>query len=610
MKNKITRRDFLNGTQIAIGASLLSPMSSVLGKPSTQEASSPAYYPPAKTGMRGSHNGSWETMHAFVEGDEWTASEVEEQYDLVVVGAGLSGLSAAHFYRKEYPNARILLLENHDDFGGHAKRNEFSINGETRIGYGGTEAIDTPSGYSEMAKDMLIEIGIDVDKFYEAFDGSVYSSLGLSKGILFDKKQFGEQKLVSGYKAPWEEFAANAPFNEQARKDFIRIQTETRDYLPGMSMEDKFEKMRRVGYETFLRDWAKVDEQVIAMYQHWGMSFWGVGIKDIPTSSIITYNGMPGMQNTLKRDSGRGSEPYIHHFPDGNASMARLLVRKLIPEAIPGSTMEDVVTAVANYAMLDDKDQDVRLRLNSTAVNVQHTTDSKAVDVTYVNNAIAHKVRAKKCILACYHVVIPFIAPELPEKQKEALAFGIKVPLTYVKVLVPNWKAFANLGLDYVFYTNRFFKQVELDFPISLGDYKCSKTPDDPMILHMIYVPLYKNVSGDEQWRRGRLKLLATPFSTFERHVKSQLNDALAAGGFDADRDIRAITVNRWPHGDSYKHSLLWVPDYDSDDDKPWIQGRKTFGRIAIAAAESDYSSSTHGAIMQAWRAVQEISDA
>ena len=225
MKNKITRRDFLNGTQLAIGASmtasLLPNWTNALADKPSDFVLPDNYYPPLKSGFRGSHAGSWETMHARVSGTKWDKSAIEEEYDLVVVGAGLSGLSAAHFYRKNKPDAKILILDNHDDFGGHAKRNEFNIDGQMRMSYGGTESIDTPSSYSQVAKELLVDIGIDVQKFYKAYHHKLYPSHNMSKGILFDKKVFGKEKLVVGYgKLPWEEFINQTPLSEKAKKDF------------------------------------------------------------------------------------------------------------------------------------------------------------------------------------------------------------------------------------------------------------------------------------------------------------------------------------------------------------------------------------------------------
>jgi spermidine dehydrogenase len=155
MTRKITRRDFLNGTQVAIGTSLLTPWAEVFGTNTPKFELGPDYYPPSKTGLRGSHHGSWETMHARVAGTTWPSGAIEEDYYLVVVGGGISGLSAAHFYRRENASARILILDNHDDFGGHAKRNVFSVDGRTHIAYGGTEKIDTPSVYSDDSKTLL-----------------------------------------------------------------------------------------------------------------------------------------------------------------------------------------------------------------------------------------------------------------------------------------------------------------------------------------------------------------------------------------------------------------------------------------------------------------------
>ena len=587
---------------------MLSPFQSVLGSANSDFSLADDYYPPSLTGLRGSHDGSWEVMHSRVLGKKWPTTSYEEKYDLAVVGAGISGLTAAYHYQKKHPQAKILVIDNHDDFGGHAKRNEFNINGEMRIGYGGTEAIDTPSSYSSEAKELIKEIGIDVEKFYEAYDQSLYSSMDLGKGIVFDNQSFSEQKLVTGYnKIPWEEFAANSPMNEKAKSDLVRLWTEKKDYLPVLSDEEKHNLLSKVSYYDFLKDYVKVDQQVLEIFRRWGMSFWVVGIDEVPATSIQSYDGgMPGLNQTLKRSGYRGDEPYIFHFPDGNASVARLLVRKLIPEAVPGSSMEDVVLAKVNYALLD-KNSLTRIRLNSTVVNVSHNQDSSAVDLTYVRNYQAHTIRAEKCILACYNSAIPYLCSELPKKQVEGLKYNIKVPLTYTKVMIPNWRAFAELGLDFVYYTNDFFKQVELDYPVSIGGYKFNKSPNDPMVLHMCHSHHSIDIKGPDQWKEGRRRLLSTPFSVFEDHVKSHLDQALGKAGFDAGKDITAITVNRWPHGYSYSNDLLWEPDWPSEESKPWVIGRQQFGRIAIANSDAGAAADTNSAITHGIRAANEM---
>jgi spermidine dehydrogenase len=610
MKQKITRRDFLNGTQVAIGASLLSPWTEVYGTAASEFALGKDYYPPAKTGLRGSHDGSWETIHARVAGATWPAGTIEEDYDLAVVGGGISGLSAAHFYRRENPDARILVLDNHDDFGGHAKRNEFQVNGRTQIAYGGTESIDTPASYSGISRDLLADIGIDTQKFYEYFDQNLYDKMNLSYAIAFDQRTYGKQKVVTGYgSTPWKEFAAQTPMSLAAKADLVRAFTDARDYLPGMTRDEKIALLSKISYRSYLKDYVKVDEQVLEMYQRWGMSYWCVGMDEVPAIYILGYTdggGMPGLEHTLPRTDERGTEPYIFHFPDGNASVARLLVRRLIPEALPGTSMEDSVTARLNYSLLDQEDSPVRIRLNSTAVHVAHFADSKAVEVSYVRSGNVHTIRAKKCVMACYNSAIPYICPELPKAQKAALSYNVKIPLTYTKVMVPNWRAFADLGVRFVYYTRDFYKQVELDYPVSIGKYDFGANPDQPMALHMCHVPYFEDIKGPDQWRAGQRKLLETPFATFEHHVRDQLDQALSGAGFDADRDITAITVNRWAHGYAYNPDLLWEPNYASDADKPWVQGRQPYGRISIANSDASAAANTDSAIFNGYRAVQE----
>ena len=208
--------------------------------------------------------------------------------------------------------------------------------------------------------------------------------------------------------------------------------------------------------------------------------------------------------------------------------------------------------------------------------------------------------------MACYNSAIPYLCPELPETQRDGLAYNVKVPITYTKVMIPNWRCFAELGTRYVFYTNDFFKQVELDYPVSIGDYQFGKSPDEPMALHMCYVPYFDDIQGPAQWRAGRRRLLETSFATFEHHVRDQLDQALASTGFDAERDITAITVNRWAHGYAYSPDLLWEPHYASESEMPWVIGRQPLGRITIANSDAGAAANTNSAISHAHRAVRE----
>src|SRR4029077_16150416 len=122
---------------------------------------------------------------------------------------------------------------------------------------------------------------------------------------------------------------------------------------------------------------------------------------------------------------------------DGNASVARLLVRSLIPGVASGSTMEDVVPAAFDYGALGRGDQPVRIRLESTCVYVGRTGDK--AQIAYVRDGAVPRVEARHAVLACFHMMIPPLMPDLPEPQRAALAKNVKTPICYTNVLVHNW---------------------------------------------------------------------------------------------------------------------------------------------------------------------------
>ncbi len=627
MGRDITRRDFLNGFSVAVGGSLVLPHSrwfDAFGLPQSpfDPEKDPHYYPPSLTGMRGSHDGSFEVGHAVRDGEEFAAPTPDnEKYDLIIVGGGLSGLAAAYFYRKQAgASARVLIIENHDDFGGHAKRNEFQSGERFLIGYGGTQSIAAPKTYSAESMGLLRELGVETERFAKYFDTKFFSSRGLSRGVFFSKEVFGADKLVPGAGKPsWPEFLAKTPLSAEAQKDIARLQTEKADYLPGMNREQKKEHLARTSLKDFYLKDAKVHPDVIPYFQTSTYGLYGVGIDAVPAGDVA-FLGAPGFSGMdLSGAPGPGlgyevtkqdySAPYVYHFPDGNASLARLLVRALIPGSAPGRSMEDIVLARMDYAKLDDAASPVRIRLNSTAIHAKNVGDPAApreVEVTYVRGGKVRSVRAGACVLACWNTVIPYICPELSDKQKEALAYGVKIPLVYTNVAIRNWTAFDKLKINAADCPGSFFSDVTLDFPVSIGDYKYPAHPEEPCVLHLEYVPCKPGLPAREQQRAGRTVLLRTKFETFERNVRDQLGRILSAGGFDPARDILAITVNRWPHGYAYEYNSLFDPDF-APDQQPCVIGRQAFGRIHIANSDAGAFAYTNEAFDQAFRAVREI---
>jgi len=637
----IDRRDFLNGVGVTIGASLF-PFEELLAQGSGPDSSAmeyflskgitqqdPRYYPPALTGLRGSHPGSFEAAHTLRDGNEpGNATDTGEHYDLVVVGGGISGLAAAYFYRKSVNrNSKILVLDNHDDFGGHAKRNEFRVGDRLLLGYGGTQSIEAPGRYSKVAIGLLKELGIDTQKFYRYYDRKLFESMHLKSATFFDLETFGQDLLwphvivgydetYSGSKPLTPEALAQMPIAEAARKDISRLQTQSVDYFPELDANQTRAKLIKTSYKDFLLQYAKVHADVVRVFQSSTHDLYCVGIDAVSALACrsMGYPGFKGVKATPRRRSGDAEggeeEPYIFHFPDGNASIARLLVRSLIPDSAPGHTMEDIVTAKMNYTRLDNPGNSVRIRLNSTAVRAKHDGDlstAKEVEVTYILAGKAHKVRGAHCVMACYNCVVPYMCPEMPERQKAGLAYAVKQPLVYTNVQIRNWTAFQKLGVSYIYSPGGYFCSTTLDFPVSLGEYKFPSSPEESCILHLVRTPCSPGLPCKDQFKAGRYELLTTPFETFERKIRDQLGRMLGPGGFDAAKDIQGITVNRWPHGYAYEYNSLFEPLDRPESERPCVIGRQPFGRITIANSDSDGHAYTNIAIDQAYRAVQEL---
>ena len=617
----ITRRDFLNGVAVTIAAGM-TPLQLLQAAPDGR------YYPPALTGLRGSHAGSFEVAHQM--GWEKKVFDTDklpitEHYDLIVVGGGLSGLSAAWFYREKHPKAKILILENHDDFGGHAKRNEFQAGGRMIIGYGGSEAFQSPNHlYSKEVNGLLKKLGVNIKRFETAFDRQFYPGLGLSRGVFFDKENFGEDKLVTGDPTPMvaddiapdrlnaraiSDFINDFPLPPADRQALIELHTAPKDYLPGKTAEEKATYLAATSYRDFLLKNVGLSEGAVKYFQSRTNDFMALSIDAVASSDAysVGFPGFAGMNLApiSEEAAAEMEEPYIYHFPDGNASVARLLVRSLIPGVAPGHTMDDIVLAAFDYAKLDQPKSAVRLRLNSTAVSVRNVGDN--VHVGYSRGGQLAQVRGKRCILACYNMMIPYLLKDLPAPQAHALSQNVKYPLVYTKVVIRNWQSFQKLGVHEIYAATQPYSRIKLDYPVSMGGYDHPRDPTQPIGLHMVYVPTSPNsgMNARDQARAGRGKLYGQTFEQLEAQLRDQLQRMLGPGGFDHERDILAITVNRWSHGyASFSNSLF----DDAEENTAWMNlARKPVGHVAIANSDAAWSAYAHAAIDEAYRAVGEV---
>jgi spermidine dehydrogenase len=641
MNRPITRRDFMNGVAVGVGGAVtgswLAGCDGANTRPLGQGAA--GYNPSSATGMRGSHVGSFETAHQVRDGTFWqkagSLSNTGEVYDLVVVGAGISGLAAAYYFRqKAGQNARILILDNHDDFGGHAQRNEFNVGGRLLISAAGTGGIESPFPYSREARGLMDELGIDPAALAAKCED--HEALReLQSAYFFDKETFGDDRLVVGHgkrlgfsdpwrrgetEMSWKEFLAKTPLLAEVQQEIARLEEDEIDYLPGLSSDEKKDQLSRMSYRDFLLNYVKLHPGALPFSQtrtH-GLSAAGIDAVGALDCWAMDFPGFQGMNierslPALLSHTAFGyltpPEPYSFQHPDGGASVARHLVRALIPEAVSGHTAEDIVTAKVDYGLLDVSGSPVRIRLNSTVVrarNVGEPDSAKEVEVAYERHGQVFSVRGRGVVLACWNSMIPYICPELPKHQKEALAYGVKSPLVLTNVAIRNWTSFKKIGISEVSSPGMYHTGVSLAPPINIGDYNYPSSPEEPMVLALLRTPCQPGLPLRDQYRIGHVELYDTPFETFERKIRDQLARILAPGGFDPARDIAGITVNRWPHGYAREYGSLWDPDWP-EDQKPCVIGRKQFGRITIANSDAAAAAYMDPAMDQAYRAVGEL---
>jgi spermidine dehydrogenase len=621
MHKPIARRDFLQGVAIGIAGAYAATRTSEAATPMAAAPidDSASDYPPLRTGLRGNYP---EAVAAFdtIRSGQYSNfpvsdSAISEEYDLVVVGAGISGLSAAHFWRTALSGQRILILDNHDDFGGHAKRNEFHYGGRTYLGYGGTMSIATPFPYSYAAKSLLKELGVDVPS-YPKYINHQLDSLGAA--TFCDKEHFLEDRLVVGNQHQ-PDFFEEIPLSPAAQKALARVHGQNPDYMAGMTPDEKRNRLARMSYQDFLLQYAKIPEDAIAFFLGTG----GRNNKRVDTMPALEaaeheYPGLNGLRLDFAPMYSEGS--FYFHFPDGNASIARLLSSRLVPDAFGGpQVMGTIVQTKVDYSRLDVPNTPVRIRLSSPVVRVQHDgvpplaaypqtepSTQSPVRITYLNNGQTRAVRARNCILACYNQLIPALLPEIPETQKDALMYPAKVPMMYVNVLLRRWAAFQKLGVARVSAPGMYYTLSALDPGTTVGGYQGLTTPDEPIVLHMTRNANRPGLPRKEQNRLGAQELLNMTFADFEFKIRDQLARMLGGGGFQPADDILAITVNRWPYGYAYTYDMLSDPEMDPEH-RPNVIGRTRFGRIAIANSDAGAAAYTNQAIQEGNRAVQEL---
>lgn len=643
MNRPIHRRDFIQGVAAATaGGAMLMHAQPGMAKAALPGVNvdgpiSPANYPPLRTGLRGHHPGSFENAHAMRDGQNFPSGEdTGEMYDLVVVGGGLSGLSAAWFFRERFGNdARILILDNHDDFGGHAKRNEFFANGKQLIANGGSSYMVSPSNWTKDSISMVRKLGIDKGDPSDRTDGQLYRSMGLEQATLFRKEVYGKDKMVRGGTAlnfddAW---LAATPFPDKVKKDLAHFVNGKVDYMAGMSQEQKVAALRSMSYRDYMLNVAKVHPDVVPLME----GIWCLG-SDMGSAWFAFFRMRPGFEGLgiprpVTSPESEAHEKDDYTLPAGNSDIARMIVRSLVPDALPAGTFAQVETKRVNYATLDRSGQPVRIRLGSIVTSVKHLgsplrlfdPDNSECAISYVTDGKMKKVTAKNVVMAGMNNVIPYIIPELPDAQKAALHSAVRAVNLATNVMFRNWESFARLKLRSVAFPATFYGRMGIAPQRYLGEMTPPRSPSEPIVVSFSTgsnsgvcsnsTMLSELLGGsppepgtyvDDQLRMARMGLLATPFEHFERAVRTQAAAALAGSDFDPGRDILAITLNRWGHGFTTGRNTLFEADREATI-SPTTIAKQPFGRITIANADSGGVSTAGTAIDEAFRAVREL---
>ena len=651
MDAEISRRDFLDGAAIAVGGTMMVPTlaggTPVHAQPasppppmSAQQAA-PSDDPSMITGLRGQTDEAMNAGHAVRDGSAFSAPvDTGEFYDLVVVGAGMAGLGAAYFYRKQIPHSKVLVLDGCQDFGGHAVRNEFMVDGTRLIAGGGTYALWRPNTFTPEAQELIRDIGIDREHYEEEVADSPNPAreLGLARAMFFGKESFGEDRLVMNppseldlwggggerttSTAELTEFLVQTPYSAGTKEGLLKLFTEHRDWMSGVPTEEKVAELKKMSYIDFVSKFVKIHPDAVAYVLTIGDTGWTNQTAGPETCSawFAWRRGAPGFSGMNLPDASQLSnltkDPGMNiRWPDNATTTARLLVRWLIPDALPGRTADDSVLQHIDYAALDRPANDVRIRLSSMVIRANHLGDpltAKEVAVTYLRDGQPHTVRARGVVMACFNAIIPYLVPDLPEAQKAALHMAVRKPLVTTNVAIRNWRAFQKLGVSSISCPGMFYTSIGLSDSRAIGGYQNPSTPDEPIVISMSLTPEILEKAGSglpprEQWKASRAELQEITFETFERNILEQLDRVLGPGGFDAQRDVAGIIINRWSHAYAPGSNELYDPDWSHRMDAPWVVGRQQFGRITISNSDAAGVSLTNAAWQQSHRAVNEL---
>ncbi|HEX6802227.1 MAG TPA: NAD(P)-binding protein [Terriglobales bacterium] len=610
MDQPICRRDFLNATLLAAGGALLAPLTP---KQLLAQEDWTGY-----GGVGDYANSNGNTYEVMTAGHQIRSGEFEslpaevmdtgETFDCVVVGGGVSGLSAALFFQKYGgPKLTCLVLDNHPVFGGEAKRNEFIVDGHRIMGPQGADHFQVPLPHSFMARFFEL-IGLDWREFqYQQWGGA---SPEIPLGYSFEDSR-GPDAFYFGAKFgkkpgmwlidPWKKKLEGAPIPDKMRSELLRYNAQQKSGLPfDYPGDEKSRQLDAVTMERFLMDRYGLSRETIQTFMAEEGGGFGAGPDVLSAYCIYAF------------DVDRSLDEPALSFPGGNDGIARHMVKTLIPDSIPGpNTLEAVCRNKISFDALDRPGQSARIRLNSTTVWVEHEGDpakSDFVTVAYTRGGKVYRVKARSVVLAGGCWTSKRIVRDLPSAQRQAYEQFYRSPCMMANVALRNWRFLYKMGISGCQWFEGLgsFAAVR-KLPTFSTDAK-TIGPDSPVVLTLKVLFTHYGLPLQDQGNLGRAELLSTPFREYERQIRTQLSEMFAGSRFDAARDIAGIVLNRWGHAYVSPQPGFFFGK-DGNPAPREILRAAPFGRVAFANTDLSGTPDHRTAIGEAHRAVSQLLD-
>ena len=636
MSRDITRRDFLNAAALGTGAALLSAAAPSVLRAATQDETSGAdtsrladdwsVYPGIGDYARSNGNtlqvvtaGHGIRDHKY-EAAVGSATATGEIYDLLIVGGGYAGVVSAYRFLKETQRKKsCLILENHPIMGGEAKRNEFMVQGQRLIGPQGSNEASVPTGglMGEIWKDVGLPTQFEFAKLpskrrmmefpYDNYMYLLWADKSENLGYYFDSPQ---PHWVTN---PWGHDLANTPWPAGLRREMLRWRDE-----PAQPFNGNEEGLQRwldtMTYEEYLVKVRKLDPEVAKYVDPIVAVGLGLG-SDVISANAAYYFSYPGFTGLSKepahiaiKERRLVNTDWIFSFPGGNDGTMRGLLKWLNPEMIEGSTsFPDFYFGPMRFDSMDQAGLPCRMRTSATVVRIAHESDSKAKPaiVTYAKDGRLYSVRAKSVIWAGASFTAKHAIPWLPDEYRSAMAEFVRAPILVANVALNNWRFLYKLGYTACSWSGGFGYTANIVSPMHVGDYRPPLDPDSPIIL-TFYVPFnQRGKSLADQGNAGRAELLGTTYREYEAQIRRQMLKLFGNSGFDADRDIAGIVLNRWGHA----YVTAGPGFFYGRDGKPAPSDvlRRPVGNLTFAHSELSGHQNSGAAALEGSRAAKQV---